>query len=132
MRKRSSGARPKKAVRAEVLALKAQLATLRSHEWVKAQMIFDQMTGLCGVEGPMGGRMVPRACRFCDHYGHTRQHCAAKKKRDEKLTAREIEMDKAAEYVRPQSAEECGDHQDWEEIKRFRAALKAAHPHVEW
>ena len=76
---RSSGARPKKAVREEVAALKARLGELRSDEWQKAQCVMDHICALCEVTGPSYGQMVPRACRYCHRFGHTRQHCKSRK-----------------------------------------------------
>jgi hypothetical protein len=72
---RSSGARPKKAVAEEVKRLKEALGEVHSYDWQKAQCIFDEMCSLCGVSGPSGGIMVPRSCRLCGYYGHTRQYC---------------------------------------------------------
>lgn len=73
---RSNGYRPKAAVRTEVLALRARLAKLTDDEWVKAGMLMDHITTLLGHRGgPMGGKIEPRACRYCHYYGHTRQWC---------------------------------------------------------
>lgn len=72
---RSKGTRPKKAVRDQVLALKARLSELNTTQWAVAQCVFDQITSLCGVRGPCHGKMVPRACRRCGYYGHTRTKC---------------------------------------------------------
>ena len=71
---RSSGARPKKAVKEEVEALKAYLGTIRSYDWVRAQVVFDKICELCEVSGK-SGKMVPRSCKTCGYFGHTRQFC---------------------------------------------------------
>ena len=72
---RSSGARPRKAQREEVARLKAELGTIRRGEWARAQLVFQQICALCGVEGPSGQIMTPRSCRICGYYGHTSQFC---------------------------------------------------------
>ena len=119
---RSSGARPKKAVRKEVAALRAVLAECRNDQWQKAQCIFDQICALCEVTGPSNGMMVPRSCRVCGYYGHTKQFCPVWKARLERMTEREIEMDKAHGYVPPQCEEECPLGPDqWKWICRHRA-----------
>jgi len=108
-------------VRAEVLALRAQLSTIPADRWQWAQVVFDQMTELCGVKGPSNGRMVPRACRVCGFYGHTKQHCELNKARKERMTERELELDSVRGYVAPKGPEECllGPEQ-WEWIVRLR------------
>lgn len=84
---RSNGYRPRAAVRTEVLALRAQLAELTDDQWMKASCIMQNITSLLGhTGGPMNGKIEPRACRYCRHYGHTRQWC---KKRLAVLKARE-------------------------------------------
>ena len=40
---KSSGARPKKAVKQEVDALKRELGTIQSWEWQRAQVVFDRI-----------------------------------------------------------------------------------------
>lgn len=72
---RSSGARPKVAVRDQVAALKRKLGTITSDRWQVAQAIMDQICVLCEVRGPSGGLMVPRSCKICKFYGHTSQFC---------------------------------------------------------
>jgi len=84
---RSNGYRPKAAVRDEVLALRAKLAELTDDQWQKASCIMDNITALLGKRcGPSNGKIEPRACRYCHHYGHTRQWCP---KRLAAITARE-------------------------------------------
>ena len=81
---RSNGYRPRAAVRKEVLALRAQLSECTSTNWMKAQYIMDQITDLLGVNlGPSNGKVVPRTCKYCDHYGHTKQWCPKYQKRQE-------------------------------------------------
>ena len=104
---KSSGARPKKAVRAQVMALRAKLALVPSDKWQRAQAIFDEICALCEVNGPSNGRMVPRSCKVCGFYGHTKQFCPVWIRKKERMTAREIEMDKACDYVPPRCQEDC-------------------------
>jgi len=104
---RSSGARPKKAVRAKVVALRERLSTIPSHKWITAQSIMDEITDLCGVSGPSGGKMVPRACRTCGFFGHTTQHCEVRHALDAQMTERELERERARGWISPQSLEEC-------------------------
>ena len=99
------------------------MAQLRSHEWIKAQLIFDEMCMLCEVTGPTGGKMIPRACRFCDHYGHNRDKCPKWRARCEEMTEREMALDVAQGYVPPQCAEEVRAPGVWEEIVAMRAIV---------
>ena len=105
---RSVGVRPRKAQRAEFAVLKAKLSSLRSDQWLVAQNVFDHMCALCEVSGPSHGKMVPRSCRFCGFFGHTKQHCPALAAREERLLARELEAHRAGvELV--QAAREAAD-----------------------
>ena len=89
---RSSGYRPRVAVRKEILFLRAELAKLQDDEWVKAGMIMQELTKLLGhTGGPMGGRIEPRACRYCHYFGHTRQWCKKRIADEEERERREIE-----------------------------------------
>lgn len=73
---RSSGYRARKYCEDEVGQLRERLATLRGGEWMKAKLIMQSITLLLGHSGgPCGGNIAPRACRYCDYYGHTKQHC---------------------------------------------------------
>ena len=84
---RSNGYRPKAAVRQQVAKWRAKLAECTDDQWVKAQNIMDHITALVGIgAGPMNGKIIPRACRYCAYYGHTRQWC---KKRIADVAARE-------------------------------------------
>ena len=77
---RSNGYRPKRAVRAEVLAWREKLHLLQDDQWQKASVIMDNITTLLGHHGgPMGGKIQPRACKFCHYYGHTIQWCNRRK-----------------------------------------------------
>ncbi len=89
---RSNGYRPKAACREEVLELRAQLAQCRGQDWAKAGMIMQHIAALVGTPlGPMNGRVMPRACKFCDHYGHTRQWCKVREAALKAQEEREIE-----------------------------------------
>ena len=106
---RSNGYRPKVAVRKEVLELRARLGELRDDQWQRASCIMQNITSLLGHDyGPMGGKIEPRACRFCHYYGHTRQWCpkriAAEAKREEREYEKILKEDAAlgiTEYVSP-------------------------------
>ena len=76
---RSKGCRPLKKDRAEVARLRARLAECHEYQWIRAGAIYDNITSLCRVSGPSGGKMNPRACKYCHYYGHTSQHCVKKK-----------------------------------------------------
>ena len=73
---RSNGYRPNKAVKDEVLALRARLSKCHAYEWQRAGMLMDSITQLLGHDlGPSRGRIEPRACKYCKYYGHTSQWC---------------------------------------------------------
>lgn len=112
---RSSGARPKKAVRTQVNELKRRLGECRNDQWQRAQCIFDEICALCEVKGPSNGKMVPRSCRICGYYGHTAQYCPV----DEARVLRQLKRE-AAQYWVPTSPDECTGVQ-WGMICEFDA-----------
>ena len=58
--------------RTEVISkLYKKLAKLRGYEWQKAQMIMNEISAHKGH----GHMVVPRVCKRCDHFGHTKQFC---------------------------------------------------------
>ena len=102
---RSKGYRPKKEVKDEVAELRTYLATLRESDWVKAGLIMQEIAQLVGRRlGPSNGRPTPRACRFCKYFGHTKQHCPARKEaqdRELEQLAKECEAEDAEIRARP-------------------------------
>ena len=73
---RCNGYRCKKADRAEFKRLREKLGTLRSRDWALAGRVMMNIAALVGKErGPSNGFINPRACSYCDYYGHTRNHC---------------------------------------------------------
>ena len=57
--------------------------------------------------------MVPRACKFCGYYGHTRQFCKRRMARDRQAEAKEYERLKREEYV-PLTEDQCTpEHWKW-------------------
>ena len=92
--------RAKKAQRAEFAVLKARLGQLRSHEWIKAQMVFDQMQALVNHgRGPSNGMVCPRACKYCDRFGHSSQYCPARRRAEAAEAARVQEEGRALESM---------------------------------
>lgn len=71
----SVGCRAKAHNREAAAALRERLGRVPAHKWQRAQCIMDELAELTGAKGPMGGNMVPRACRYCGFFGHTRQFC---------------------------------------------------------
>jgi hypothetical protein len=79
---RSSGYRAKRCNEEEVAELRARLAECSSSQWQKATLIMQEIAKVTGKSiGPSGGKVEPRACKYCHYFGHTRQHCE-KRKRD--------------------------------------------------
>tara|TARA_Y100000361_G_scaffold144514_1_gene152623 strand:+ start:185 stop:715 length:531 start_codon:yes stop_codon:yes gene_type:complete len=73
---RCSGYRPRNCNRDEVNELRAQLNATPASEWQKAKCLMDDITRTLGhYGGPSGGGIVPRACKYCNFYGHTKQFC---------------------------------------------------------
>ena len=110
---KSSGARPRKAQREEVSRLKGKLAQIKSHEWQRAQVIFDEIVALCGVQGPSGAQMVPRACKSCGYFGHSRQFCPNSSKEAEQL--------KRWRLANPLPTRETTTPEHWAYIEDLRA-----------
>lgn len=99
---RSNGYRPNKEQRDEVLQWRYVLSTITIDDWVLAGFIMGRITSLLGYTGgPMGGKIEPRACRFCSYYGHTRQWCKKRIALKEEREAREIQamLDEDREYA---------------------------------
>lgn len=96
---RSSGPRPSPEVREEVAQLRARLAECRSRDWAKAYRIFAAICALCNHSGSKGGNGTPypRACAFCDRYGHSTQFCKALKVWQAQKAEKEKDKELAAE-----------------------------------
>ena len=74
--KRSPGYRAKKQVAEQVACLREQLAQCHTGQWQRANHIMECIAELTGHSlGPSNGKIVPRACRHCKYYGHTRTNC---------------------------------------------------------
>ena len=104
---RSKGYRPTKQNAEEVLALRAKLAECRYTEWQRASCLMAQIADLTQGGGPSGGAVVPRACKYCGYYGHTRQHCQLMYRDEEAETERVLLRDEwqraqlRAHFMRP-------------------------------
>lgn len=80
---RCSGYRARNENREEVDALRRKLSGLRQKDWGKASIIMAEIARVLGHDkGPMGGAIVPRACRYCGYFGHTRQWCSVRMRRE--------------------------------------------------
>jgi hypothetical protein len=96
---RSNGYRPRKAVKAEVMALRAKLNQLTTSQWQKASMLMHEICDIMGhTQGPSNGMIEPRACRYCHYYGHTRQWCPRLKDAEVRQADRMLQED--AEWAR--------------------------------
>ena len=83
------------------MALRAELGTIPSDQWQRAQAVYSQICALCNANGPSGSLMSPRVCSACGYHGHAKHQCAVHKARVARMTQRELEMDAAYGYVRP-------------------------------
>ena len=107
-------------MRKEVLELRARLSELQDDQWVKASYIMQEITSLLGHNyGPMGGKIEPRACRYCHYYGHTRQWCPKLKEREEREYARILAEDQA-----------LGHHAEEEELTEWQSGVVARTRHT--
>jgi hypothetical protein len=127
---RSSGYRANGENADRVAELRAKLSECRSDQWQRATRIMQQIAALTSTgSGPSGGRVEPRACRYCKFFGHTTQHCK-QKARDYKaacerilLEERRYQLEKAKERERHAVSKELPWYQrasqaDWlDEIK---------------
>lgn len=96
---RSLGYRPRNDVRDEVMALRSQLGELTTQHWQQASMIMHQIAVLTGkCNGPSGGSVEPRACKYCGYFGHTRQWCPRREKDDDRKADKLLDADQ--EYAR--------------------------------
>ena len=105
---RSGGYRANKENFERVEELRARLGTLKCDKWQAAGAIMQEIVALTSNgSGPSGGRVEPRACKYCGFYGHTRQHCAKK------------ERDKAAAYER-ECMIDSEEREQWEKERELR------------
>lgn len=92
---RSKGYRAKKENEKEVSKLRKELSKLKYHDWQKATYIMQKITTLTGDwSGPSGGMIEPRACRYCQYFGHTRQFCKLRIRDEKEEIENEIRKDK--------------------------------------
>lgn len=68
--------------RALVYAWRVELASIPRSEWQKALYIQQQLVEACNHKTPSGQQSIPRACRFCKHYGHSQRHCSVKREHE--------------------------------------------------
>ena len=88
---RCNGYRPRNCNRKQVEEIRARLKQTKGSQWQKAYALMANLTAILGHRGgPSGGNIAPRACRYCDYYGHTIQHCEKKKQDEQKQMEREI------------------------------------------
>jgi len=104
------------------MELRAELAKLTGSEWQKASLIMRKITERIGKRGgPMGGAIQPRACKFCGYYGHTKQFCAVRIKKEEEDGAREVQKDAREREAMRKDAERFRRRQ----AERFSKGLKS-------
>ena len=126
---KSQGYRPTNATRGEVEALRVELSSLRAHEWQRARLIMREIIEILGYKGgPMGGLISPRACSYCNYFGHTKQWCERKKADDERETERIVRQHQREMSMKIGA---CKDLQ-WEKrrqelMARYEAACDAGH-----
>ena len=103
---------------ARVRELREELSKVDSYRWLKAQAIYDEITALCNATGPSGGMMCPRACKYCQYYGHSSMHC---KRRQAVMDAKEAAEWRALQlhrYVPPTEDQVTPAHWQWiQELK---------------
>jgi len=78
----------------EIERLKKALSATPGYEWQRAQGIMNAIQAVNGK----GGLVVPRVCKVCKMYGHTRQYCP--KKDNDEVARHERHMKRHEEYMR--------------------------------
>ena len=62
--------------KAAAAPFKLKLYETPEYEWVGAQQVMDHIVSITGQKtGKMNGKIQPRLCTACRHWGHTREHC---------------------------------------------------------
>ena len=96
---RSAGYRANKENEAKIAKLRSKLGKCRSDQWQRATHIMQDIANLTSKHdsrcGPSGGKVEPRACKYCSYFGHTKQHCAKRIRDDEIECERIIQKDYA-------------------------------------
>lgn len=91
---RSTGYRSNKANKEEIAVLRHALSKLHYAEWQQAGLIMQEITRLTGkFNGPSGGFVRPRACKYCKHFGHTKNFCEVRKRDEALAIEREVQED---------------------------------------
>ena len=81
---RSPGYRATKHNKKHLEILRNKLSLLRSSQWVQAARIMRDIVHMTNPNGAIISASVqPRACGYCDRFGHTRQHCELRKLYDD-------------------------------------------------
>ena len=123
----SSGARPRKAHRDEVMRLRALLSEVPSSQWQRAHAIFRDICSMCDHQGPKGGTSIPypRSCRYCHYYGHSSQFCPKRRVQDMQDTDRILQAER---LYRAKSKQQPTTDKMWlAEFERLQARYNAAH-----
>lgn len=73
--------------------LREELGECTSEQWQRAGVIFQEICRLCDHKGSKGGmgHPYPRACKYCNRFGHSTQFCKARKQAEIAMEAREVE-----------------------------------------
>ena len=62
--------------KAEAAPYKRKLYETPEWDWVTAQFWMDNIVAITGQKpGKNNGKIQPRLCTACNHWGHTREHC---------------------------------------------------------
>lgn len=88
---RSTGYRATKENKEEVAMLRKELSKLRYEDWQQAGLIMQEIARLTGkINGPSGGFVRPRACKYCKYFGHTKNFCLVRQRDEAFATEREV------------------------------------------
>lgn len=90
---KSAGYRMNKRYRAELTDLREQLGQCSKYDWQNAYFIFWEICQLTNNNSRTLGNPTPRSCKYCGYFGHTKQHCETRKRREAEQMQREIERD---------------------------------------
>ena len=111
-----------KARKAAAEPWKLRLYETPADDFATAQQLMDVIVDITGQKsGRLGGKIQPRICTSCGHWGHSREYCAYwSHLYEDKIGlppskfSKHLPHDPARGWRRPESREECASDEEWE------------------
>lgn len=117
------------AKQAMIAPLRVKLNTLRSHQWVEAQQLLNEIQDITGGRrrAKLAGTAAPRVCKYCGYYGHTREHCKQRDRDDDTKIERSVRAERVhIDHIHKAMEAQRADRERREKIiRRIFAEVRA-------